>query len=81
VVSHGVATWVVEPVQQALLAVASASLVPDGLFYCSPTGWWSWRVLSRSSVAPGLTLRKLITAGLSRHCHLAPGSLVWGLQG
>ena len=42
VVSHGVATWVVEPVQQALLAVASASLAPEGLFYCSYNTYPSW---------------------------------------
>ena len=35
VAAHGIATWVSEPVQQALLAVASAALRPAGLFYCS----------------------------------------------
>ncbi|QPN63004.1 class I SAM-dependent methyltransferase [Synechococcus sp. CBW1004] len=35
VAAHGIATWVVEPVQQALLAVASAALLPGGLFYNS----------------------------------------------
>lgn len=35
VAAHGIATWVVEPVQQALLAVASAALLPGGLFYSS----------------------------------------------
>ena len=32
VAAHGIATWVVEPVQQALLVVASASLLPGGIF-------------------------------------------------
>lgn len=35
VAAHGIATWVVEPVQQALLAVASEALLPGGIFYCS----------------------------------------------
>ncbi len=35
VAAHGIATWVREPVQQALLVVASAALRPAGLFYCS----------------------------------------------
>ena len=42
VVAHGIATWVREPVQQALFAVASAALRPAGLFYCSyntQPGW------------------------------------------
>ncbi len=42
VVAHGIATWVTEPVQEALLAVAAAALIPGGAFYCSfntSPGW------------------------------------------
>ncbi len=42
VAAHGIATWVREPVQQALFAVASTALRPAGLFYCSyntQPGW------------------------------------------
>jgi len=46
VVSHGVATWVVEPVQQALLEVASTSLGPEALFYCSYNTNPGWLNLS-----------------------------------
>jgi SAM-dependent methyltransferase len=42
VAAHGIATWVTPPVQEALLAVAAASLIPGGVFYCSyntSPGW------------------------------------------
>ncbi|MCP9820375.1 class I SAM-dependent methyltransferase [Synechococcus sp. Cruz-9H2] len=42
VAAHGVATWVVEPVQQALFATAAASLRPGGLFYCSYNCFPGW---------------------------------------
>lgn len=42
VVAHGIATWVTEPVQQALLAVAAASLRSGGLFYCSYNTYPGW---------------------------------------
>lgn len=44
VVAHGLASWVVEPVQQALLAVASRALEPGGIVYCSYNchpGWYA----------------------------------------
>jgi len=47
VVAHGIATWVSEPVQNALLTVAAASLRPGGLFYCSYNSHPGW--LARSS--------------------------------
>ncbi|WP_094510158.1 class I SAM-dependent methyltransferase [Synechococcus sp. MW101C3] len=54
VVAHGIATWVTEPVQQALLAVAAASLRSGGLFYCSYNTYPGW--LARSSFQQLLTL-------------------------
>jgi len=42
VAAHGIATWVVEPVQQALLAVAAAALAPGGIFYCSYNTFPGW---------------------------------------
>ncbi len=42
VVAHGIATWVTEPVQRALLSVASASLRPGGLLYCSYNTYPGW---------------------------------------
>lgn len=42
VAAHGVATWVVEPVQQALFATAAACLRPGGLFYCSYNCFPGW---------------------------------------
>jgi len=42
VAAHGIATWVVEPVQQALLAVAAAALRPGGVFYCSYNTFPGW---------------------------------------
>ncbi|MGB5134637.1 MAG: class I SAM-dependent methyltransferase, partial [Prochlorococcaceae cyanobacterium] len=56
VVSHGVATWVVEPVQQALLAVACASLGPEALFYCSYNTHPGW--LSRSALHQLIRLQR-----------------------
>jgi SAM-dependent methyltransferase len=35
VVAHGVATWVKEPIRQALMQLAATALRPGGLFYCS----------------------------------------------
>ena len=46
VAAHGIATWVVEPVQQALLAVASAALQPGGLFYNSYNTLPGWLPLT-----------------------------------
>ncbi|MEO1002670.1 MAG: class I SAM-dependent methyltransferase [Cyanobacteria bacterium J06638_7] len=42
VAAHGVATWVVEPVQRALFAAAAACLRPGGLFYCSYNCFPGW---------------------------------------
>ncbi len=42
VVAHGIATWVTEPVQEALLAVAAAALVSGGVFYCSYNTFPGW---------------------------------------
>ena len=47
VAAHGIATWVTEPVQHALLALAASSLLPGGLFYCSYNTYPGW--LARSS--------------------------------
>ncbi len=46
VAAHGIATWVSEPVQQALLAVAAAALAPGGLFYCSYNTYPGWLALT-----------------------------------
>jgi SAM-dependent methyltransferase len=54
VVAHGIATWVTEPVQSALLAVAAASLRPGGLFYCSYNTYPGW--LGRSAFQKLLAL-------------------------
>lgn len=42
VAAHGIATWVIEPVQAALLALAARSLLPGGLFYCSYNTFPGW---------------------------------------
>ncbi len=42
VAAHGIATWVIEPVQQALFAVAATALRPGGLFYCSYNTYPGW---------------------------------------
>ncbi|MCP9885116.1 class I SAM-dependent methyltransferase [Synechococcus sp. ATX 2A4] len=42
VAAHGIATWVIEPVQQALFKVAAAALRPGGLFYCSYNTYPGW---------------------------------------
>lgn len=42
VVAHGIATWVSEEVQHAMLAVASAALRSGGLFYCSYNTYPGW---------------------------------------
>jgi SAM-dependent methyltransferase len=47
VVCHGIATWVTQPVQAALFALAAAALRPGGLFYCSYNTYPGW--LARSS--------------------------------
>ena len=44
VVAHGIATWISEPIQAALLQLASAALNPGGILYCSYNtlpGWLS----------------------------------------
>jgi SAM-dependent methyltransferase len=46
VVAHGIASWVVEPVQQALLAIAAAALKPGGAFYCSYNTYPGWLALT-----------------------------------
>ena len=47
VTAHGIATWIAEPVQQALLELASLALKPGGLFYCSYNTHPGW--LARSA--------------------------------
>ncbi len=46
VVAHGVASWVGDPVRQALVAAAASLLRPGGLFFCSYNTYPGW--LSRS---------------------------------
>ncbi len=76
VVSHGVATWVVEPVQQALLAVASASLGPGSLFYCSyntdpsdpqaPIRWVATPACTAAPSRPAPSWRRSCSPGAAR---------------
>ncbi len=40
--AHGIATWVAEPVQEALLAVAAQALAVNGIFYCSYNTYPGW---------------------------------------
>ncbi|MCP9915178.1 class I SAM-dependent methyltransferase [Cyanobium sp. ATX 6F1] len=47
VAAHGIATWVTQPVQKALLTVAAAALRPAGVFYCSYNTYPGW--LERSA--------------------------------
>jgi SAM-dependent methyltransferase len=54
VVAHGIATWVTEPIQAALLAVAASALRPGGLFYCSYNTYPGW--LARSNFQALLAL-------------------------
>ncbi|WP_254973748.1 class I SAM-dependent methyltransferase [Cyanobium sp. Candia 9D4] len=54
VAAHGIATWVTEPVQSAMLSVATASLRPGGLFYCSYNTYPGW--LARSGFQQLLSL-------------------------
>lgn len=42
VVAHGIATWITEPIQQALLKLAATALKPGGLFYCSYNTFPGW---------------------------------------
>lgn len=75
VVAHGIATWVTEPVQSALLAVAAASLRPGGLFYCSYNTYPGW--LARSGFQQLLALELPVAKpGELGHCfHAAAGLL------
>lgn len=44
VVAHGLASWVLPPVREALLKVAAGALVPGGIMYCSYNchpGWYA----------------------------------------
>lgn len=66
VCTRGVASWVTEPVQAALFAVAASALVPGGLFFCHYTtmpGWLS-----------GSVLHELIDIELQRHDPATPGA-------
>ena len=58
VAAHGIATWVVEPVQQALLAVAAAALLPGGLFYNSYNTQPGWLPLTTYQQLLRLELRR-----------------------
>lgn len=40
--AHGIATWVAEPVQEAMLAVAASALAVHGIFYCSYNTYPGW---------------------------------------
>ena len=42
VVAHGIATWICEPIQAALLQLASAALTPGGILYCSYNTFPGW---------------------------------------
>jgi SAM-dependent methyltransferase len=42
VVAHGIATWISEPIQAALLQLASAALNPGGILYCSYNTFPGW---------------------------------------
>jgi len=42
VVAHGIATWITEPIQAALLQLASTALKPGGIFYCSYNTFPGW---------------------------------------
>jgi SAM-dependent methyltransferase len=80
VAAHGIATWVTEPVQSALLSVAAASLRPGGLFYCSYNTYPGW--LARSSFQQLLAL-ELPTAkpGELGHCFHEVANLLNQLLG
>lgn len=58
VAAHGIATWVVEPVQRALLAVASAALLPGGIFYCSYNTLPGWLPLTTFQQLVRLELKR-----------------------
>lgn len=58
VAAHGIATWVVEPVQQALFAVATAALLPGGIFYCSYNTFPGWLPLTTYQQLARLELRR-----------------------
>lgn len=42
VVAHGIYSWVVSEVREALLKLASEALVPGGIFYCSYNSFPGW---------------------------------------
>ena len=46
VVAHGIATWIIEPIQTALLQLAAAALIPGGIFYCSYNTYPGWLAAS-----------------------------------
>lgn len=77
VVAHGIATWVAQSIRQALLKLATAALIPGGLFYCSYNtlpGWLSAFPLQQLALlesrrrAPG-------AIGASEAVHVAAGTL------
>ncbi len=66
VAAHGIATWVSEPVQDALLAVAAAALTPGGLFYCSYNTFPGW--------LPNTAIRELVRLERQRSDPALPGT-------
>jgi SAM-dependent methyltransferase len=54
--AHGIYTWVIEPVRDALLQLASDALVAGGLFYCSYNTYPGW--LARSAFQKLLALEQ-----------------------
>ncbi len=58
VAAHGIASWVIEPVQNALLALASKALRSGGLFYCSYNTFPGWLGRTAFHVLSELELRR-----------------------
>jgi SAM-dependent methyltransferase len=83
VIAHGVATWVKEPIRQALMQLAAASLRAGGFFYCSYNtlpGWlqsYPLRQLARAKAlrrgsSPDESLKSLLEAAETLQTLLGP---------
>jgi len=80
VVAHGIATWITEPIQRAMLQLASAALQPGGLFYCSYNTFPGWLAATSFQHLAEQTRQRLGEANPAQAFQLAAASLT-GLLG
>jgi SAM-dependent methyltransferase len=75
VVAHGIATWITDPIQRAMLQLASKALTPGGIFYCSYNTYPGWLGASTFQHLGELTRQRQGDAKAAEAYQLAAASL------